>query len=135
MASVTSPNPAARYFDGQGNKILSITEVKTIMVRYTDPDGKESLAQIQVFGEADYGKSGKPEDRMLGVWVIANLQQLQNQLRQAPKDIAKNIIAAMEAKGYVRDGKLVNGDSVGTVALPDVGGVFEGLEEAGEEKA
>lgn len=134
MASVTSPNPAPRYFEGQGNKILSITEVKTIMVRYTDPDGKESLAQVQVFGEADYGKSGKPEDRMLGVWVVANLAQLQNQLRQAPKDTAKAIIAAMEDKGYVRDGKLVSSDSAGAVALPDVGGVFEGLEEAGEEK-
>lgn len=128
MAQVTTPNPAARYFDGQGNKILSITKVETFMVRYVDPEGKESLAQIQTFGEADYGKSGRPEDRMLGIWVVANMAQLQAQLRQAPKESAKALIALMEEKGYVREGKLVS-LPMGPVDLPNVEGIFDNLEE------
>ncbi len=128
MAQVSGPNPASQYVEGQGGKVLAITEIKHYMVKYTGSDGKVSMAEVQVFGEADYGKSGKPEDRMLGIWVLANLEQLQNQLRQAPKDMARLIIASLEEKGYVRDGKLVGGDSAASTNLPDVSGVFEELE-------
>lgn len=129
MASVTGPTPASRYHDGQGNKILSIARVETIMVRYVDPDGKESMAQIQVFGEADYGKSGSPDDRMPGVWVIANLAQLQEKLRLAPREQAKAILASMEEKGLIRDGKLISAEALASASLPDVSAAFEELEE------
>lgn len=99
------------------------------MVRYTDPDGKESLALIYAFGEADYGKSGKPEDRLMGLWVVANMSQLQDTLRMAPIETAKAIIAAMESKGLAQDGKLVGRAVMATVSLPDVSAIFENLEE------
>jgi hypothetical protein len=128
MASVSSPTPAGRYHEGRANRILSIAKVETLMVRYADPDGKESIVQVQAFGEADYGKGGKPEERMLGIWIVANLKQLQDNLKMAPMEQAKDIIAAMESKGLVREGKLMGG-TVTAVELPDVSAVFENLEE------
>lgn len=126
MATVTEPNPAAIYHDGKGNRILSLTPVQTIMVRYTDPDSKEAIALCYVFGEADYGKAGRAEDRMTGVWLGANLSQLQNQLRLVSKGQAVSILAMMEEKGLVREGRLV-ATLPTPVELPDVGHVFEDL--------
>lgn len=131
MASVSSPNPAATYHEGRGNKILSLTPVQSVMVRYTDPDGKESVVFCYVFGEAAYDKN----TRMAGVWVTANLDQLQKQLRLAPKGIATSIIASMEEMGLLREGKVVTAGTP-VVELPDVSDAFSDLgdqPEPGEE--
>lgn len=128
MASVSNPTPAGRYHEGRSNRILSITEPKPLMVRYAGPDGKEAIVLALAFGETDYGKGDRPEDKMLGIWVIANLEQLQSLLKLAPKEQAKDIIAAMEAKGLVREGK-IQAVTASAPELPDVSGVFANLEE------
>lgn len=126
MAQVSSPNPSATYHEGKGNQIISLTEVKHVMVKYTDPDGKESMALCAVFGETPYGKNGG--DKMVGVWVLANLQQLQAQLRLAPKEIARKAIAMMEEKGILREGRVASADSAPAPELPDLSDVFANLD-------
>ena len=127
MAQVTGPTPAARLHDG-GARIISAVEVKTIMVKYVDPDGKEQMAEIEIFGDADYGKQGRPEDRLLGIWLRKNMTQLQEELRLVPKEQAKQIIAMLEEKGIVREGKVASAANAAQLTLPDVSAVFEDLE-------
>lgn len=134
MASVLSPNPVARYPEGgKPNKILSIAPVQAVMVRYVDADGKESVVLCYVFGEADYKEL--KNRRMTGVWTVANLAQLQGTMRLATGHAAVGILAAMEEKGLLRDGKVVAG-AAPTVDLPDVSDVFsdlgKGVEPSGE---
>lgn len=137
MAEVSTPNPAPKFHEGRGNRVLSITPAQIIMVRYADPDGKEQVALCYVFGEADYKgvkdprqpDSRKPR-RMAGVWVGANLSQLQNQLRLAPGPLALDIINRMEEQGIMRDGKLagaVGGPVSVQVEQKDFSSAFEDL--------
>lgn len=124
MAAVSTPNPAATFHEGRANKIISVAPIETVMVRYTDPDGKESMALCYVFGEAEYKGLKDAVDprkprRMAGVWIGANLQQLQSQLRLAPGDQALSIINMLEEKGVLKDGKVVGtGQVLAAVAEP-----------------
>jgi hypothetical protein len=132
MASVTNPNPVANYPEGRPNRVLSIAPVQAVMVRYVDPDGKESVVLCYVFGEADYKELKDPSNpkkprRMAGVWTVANLQQLQATMKLASGHAALSIIQAMEEKGLLREGKVVGGTPA-TVELPDVSSVFEDLD-------
>lgn len=131
MAQVQGPTPAKRMHD-KASKIISITEAKIFYVRHSDADGAESITRIEVFGEADYGKSGRPEDRLMGIWANANLRQIQENLRLVTKQQAAEIIAAMEEKGYVREGKLAASSAGPSETLPDVGGAFEDLDGKGD---
>lgn len=143
MAQVSSPNPAATFHEGRANRVLSITPAQIVMVRYADPDGKESMALCYVFGEAEYKGIKDPLNpgatkprRMAGVWVGANLTQLQNQLRQAPGPLALEIITRLEEQGILRDGKLVGASAVpGEVEPKDFSGAFEDLDGTDEKKA
>lgn len=123
MASVSTPNPAGVFHEGRGNRILSVAPIETVMVRYSDPDGKESMALCYVFGEAEYkglkdlADPRKPR-RMAGVWIGANLQQLQNQLRLASGDQALAIINMLEEKGVLREGRVLGTAQVAPVAPP-----------------
>lgn len=135
MATVTNPNPVANYPEGRPNRVISIAEVKTVMVRYVDPDGKESVVLCYVFGEAEYKElkdlaNPKKPRRMAGVWTVANLQQLQQTMKLANGHAALAIISAMEEKGLIQDGKVVAGSTVSQVSLPDVSSVFEDLDKA-----
>ncbi len=134
MAQVNGPTPAGVYHDGRGGQLLSCTKAEPFLFRYVDPDGKESIALFYVFGEADYGKQNKPEDRMLGIWLVAGFKELNEKMKQVTKQQAISMIAMLEEKGYVHEGKLVVA-APGPVELPDVSGVFDDLMkgEAGED--
>ncbi len=140
MASASTPNPAGVYHEGRGNRILSVAPIETVMVRYADPDGKESMALCYVFGEAEYKglkdltDPRKPR-RMAGVWIGANLQQLQNQLRLASGDQALAIINMLEEKGVLREGRVLGTAQVAPQAPPpDFGDVFDVASDGSAEK-
>lgn len=126
MAQVTDPKPAARFHDGPA-RILSAVKVEPFMIKHVTEDGRESMVLVWVFGEADYGKQGRSEDRMPGVWAVANMTQLQEQLRLVPREQARQVLATLEEKGYYRDGKPVIPASA-AASLPDVSSVFENLD-------
>lgn len=131
MASVSGPNPTARYPEGaKPNKILSIAPIQMVMVRYVDPDGKESMVLCYVFGEAEYKEL--KNKRMAGVWTVANLQELQSKMKLARGDAATQILAQMEEKGLLRDGKVAT-SAPAQVELPDVSDIFSDLGD-GEKK-
>lgn len=127
MAQVQGPTPAKRIHD-ETNKILAISEVRTIMIRHTNKEGVESLTMAYVFGEANYGPVGK-EERMLGIWITASGNQLRDGLRLASKNQAKNIISILEEKGFIVDGKL---STPAAPPLPDVSGAFDDETEESE---
>lgn len=130
MASVTSPTPAARYHD-RGSRVLSVTRADHIMIRYSDPDGKESMALAMIFGEVDYGTQGKPEDRLPGIWIVAGADELRDKLRRSSKAQAQEILAMLEERGLYHNGKPV---APGAPApLPDVSAVFSEVEKEIEE--
>lgn len=133
MAQVQDPTRVGHYPEGRANRIISLTPAQHVMVRYVNPDGRETMALIMAFGEANYGKGGQGGPVLPGIFVLANEQQLGAQLRLAPIDHAKAIIAAMEEKGLIADGKLVNTTSAPAQPLPDVSDVFKALGD-GEEK-
>lgn len=127
MAQVIGPTPAARVHDG-GFRILSATEVKTMLVRYVDPEGKEAIVEVCIAGEANYNPPNQPEDRFLGIWRSRSMQQLQEELQLLPKAQARLVIAALEERGFVREGKLVAAAQE-AAPLPDVSAVFEDAED------
>lgn len=123
MAEVQGPTPARRIHD-KANKILSCTEARVFYIRHTDGDGAESITRVEVFGEADYGKSGVAEDRLPGIWATANLRQIRENLRLVTKPQALDILAALEERGFAVNGKMVS-SALGGAPLPDVSNVFE----------
>jgi hypothetical protein len=133
MAQVQDPTRVGHYPEGRANRIISITPAQHVMVRYVNPDGRETMALILAFGEANYGKGGQGGPVLPGIFILANESQLGAQLRLAPIDHAKSIIAAMEDKGLIVDGKLQGSTPVAAPALPDVSGVFGEIDD--EDKA
>ncbi len=89
MPKVTRPTPAATYHEGRPNQVISLVEVKTYMIKFTDDQGKEEIAQVQVFGTDE-------EDGGTGVWVIANQQELIEQLRGASKHVRRGVRAQLK---------------------------------------
>jgi len=136
MAQVQDPTRVGHYPEGRPNRIISITPAQHVMVRYVNPDGKETMALIMAFGEANYGKGGQGGPVLPGIFILANEQQLGAQLRLAPIDHAKSIIAAMEEKGLIVDGKLAGSTPAALPQLPDVSDVFklDGEEEKADKK-
>lgn len=128
MAQVTQPTPARRIHD-RTNKILSITEGKVIFIRHTDADGAESITMAYLIGEANYARTGEQENRMLGIWANANMKQLQDNLRLVTVAQAKDIIAVLEEKGIVKEGKVVSVAEAAQSTLPDVSGAFDDLDD------
>lgn len=124
MAQVTQPTPAKKIHD-RGNKILSVVEAKPVFIRHTDGDGAESITLAYIFGEADYGKGGKPEDRLPGIWAVANMKQLQENMRLVTRGQAMDIMAVCEEKGIMKGGKLSS--VVEEPQPPDVSGSFDEL--------
>lgn len=90
MPSVNRPKPQAKFHEGRPNALISITEVKTYMIKFTDGEGREEIAQVQVFGKNN-------EDGGTGVWIIANEEELQRTLRIANKHVRRNVRAAIKA--------------------------------------
>ena len=64
------------YHEGQPNAVLSVTEVRTYAVRFTNSEGKELMCLVDTFG--------KMKDGGLGVFVKANTRQMTENLREVP---------------------------------------------------
>lgn len=137
MATVTASNPVGDYHD-RPNKVLSVTRAEPVMIRYTDPAGKEKMALAYVFGEAVYNDlrdADKKPRRMAGVWIVANDSELREKLHKAPGEQALQILDRLEDLGIVRDGFLLGAPALARAAEPkDFSASFSDLG-GGEEPA
>lgn len=120
MPTVQRPKPQAKFHDGRPNALISITEVKTYMIKFTDGEGREEIAQVQVFGKNN-------QDGGVGVWVIANEAELQRTLRIANKYVRRNVRAAIKRLS----GDLSEDDLPASGGIIDVGEVDSVTEEGG----
>lgn len=78
MDRITGNGAAApKHVPGSKNEILSVTEVKTYAVSTTDSMGRRRVLQVQRFG--------KLEDGGDAFFILANDEELQNQLKQPSK--------------------------------------------------
>lgn len=74
-------NAGAEYIDGKSNEILSITEAKTYAVNWVDHQGRRQTVLTMVFG--------KMEDGGMGVFILANPEDVRKQLKMPDKKFLK----------------------------------------------
>jgi len=74
----------AEYIQGRSNEVTSVAEVKVLAVAYADGEGKRCVALVMAFGK-------DTEDGGLGVFTMANEEQMAEQLRIAPPLLKKGV--------------------------------------------
>lgn len=125
MGKVLQPTQAPTFVPGKTNTIISVTEVKTLAVAWVDGEGKRQTALVLAFGK-------DVEDGGIGVFVMADEQQMVEQLRIANPTLKKGVRKFFAQEGGVTPEEAsasaaadVGGEDGGTGADPlgaDVGG-------------
>ena len=119
---------AAEYIPGKSNEVVSVTPVQMLAVAFADADGRRSVALVMAFGK-------DTEDGGLGVFTMANEDQMAEQLRIAPPMLKKGV------RAWLRGQKPIGADDVPDAALSitvpksapkadDIGGLDVGGEKA-----
>lgn len=91
--SVSQPRSAPRH--GPPNKMLAVVDVAMKCTVFTNGDGEERMALVLQFGK-------DAEDGGPGVWVLADQQQMIEQLKTASKLVRDGVRANMAGKAEVR---------------------------------
>jgi hypothetical protein len=112
MGRVIQPT-AAPEFSKKINAVEGVTEAKLFAVAWTDSDGRRSMCLALQFGKDN--TDGKP-----GVFILADAEDMKNQLRVANPTIKQGVRAFLAAHsgelGEVPSG--VTGVDVGTMDAP-----------------
>lgn len=113
-------------YEGKPNQLIAVTEARQFMVKHTNSKGVESMFMVLAFGTTDYNKPNtSPEDRKVGLYVLAGDKELSEKLNPLSQAHAAPIISLMEAKGYAQDGKLVAGVATPAPSAADVSHLFD----------
>lgn len=84
MAGIVEMSRTPTFVEGKANEVVALTEAKILAVAFVDADGKKSTALAIVFGT-------DTEDNAPGVFIMANEQQMREQLRVANPLIKKGV--------------------------------------------
>lgn len=122
-ATVSGPRPVTQYHEGKSNKVLAVTPIQAVMVRYTNSAGAESMALLYCFGKSTV-------DGGVGVYVVAGEKQLSETLSVPNAELTKQVREAMEVRGLIANGELVLGNAVAPVVEFSGENVFADVEES-----
>lgn len=79
MGQVIGPRPQEKYIPGKPNTVRSVAEVRTLVVAYTDGQGRQDTCMLYSFG--------KMEDGQPGVFLIADGSEMRDKLITPKKPI------------------------------------------------
>lgn len=88
----------AVFHEGQANTVLSVTELRQFAVRYTNGEGRETMALVAQFGTMDDGGAG--------VFLLATETQMAEQLRRLPAGMLEQIRGAIASVAATQPGKI-----------------------------
>lgn len=109
--SVQQPRQAAQY--GKPNTVIKVAEVRTVVVIYTNGEGRQSMCLAQVFGK-DVDDGGP------GVYILAEEHQMTEQLKIAGRLVKDGV------RRYLSGETAVKGDNIPAAVLGAVGPLTTG---------
>jgi hypothetical protein len=90
---IQQPKQAAQY--DAPNKVLKVAEVRTVVVIYTNGEGRKSMCLAQVFGK-------DKDDGGAGVYILAEETQMTDQLKIAGRLVKEGVRRWLAGEGEVK---------------------------------
>lgn len=81
---VEVPKAAPTFVQGKSNVVTSVTEVKTLAVKWVDEAGREGTCLVHTFGTLK--EDGKP-----GVFILADEEAMMSNLKMAGPVVLKGV--------------------------------------------
>lgn len=84
---IAQPKPASTY-NSKRSSVLNVAELRTVLVRWTNEEGRETLTLCLVGAKSS-------EDGGMGVWVLGEQDELTKTLKIANKTVTRGVRALL----------------------------------------